>query len=143
MTDHNQLAMTLADQSVVCRRIVKMADPGWQKSALSPGEAVDNVSQWANEGDGAQPTLRHGAIGAGIGGLGTLLVSKLLGRKWKDALWDSILGAGVGGLGGAGYKVLSDSGGSPLSGLGEGLHTATATMSSSCWDRSRCRRRSS
>ena len=72
----------------------------------------DAVSAWANGGvEGPlgewSPTVRHGAIGAGLGGLAALIISKLKGRKWKDALWDSVLGAGIGGLGGAGYKLMS------------------------------------
>lgn len=55
-----------------------------------------------------QPYINRAGIGAGVGGLGTLLVSKLMGRKWKDALWDSLIGAGVGGVAGAGSKFLPD-----------------------------------
>ena len=120
-----QLVTYLAKQAVVRRPVVQSANPGLRNRMLtvmikaaapeitpagSP-ESPPESSSWANRADSAfgdwSPALRHGAIGAGVGGLGTLMVSKLMGRKWKDALWDSLLGAGVGGLAGAGSKLLS------------------------------------
>ena len=128
-----QLAAYLAEQSIVRRPVVKQADPGLQtrmftamqnvkaaessvvdratgaitSAGRSAGDFLSNLPNWANAAGKNDSILRHGAIGAGVGGLGTLLISKLMGRKWKDALWDALLGAGVGGAGGAGYELLS------------------------------------
>ncbi len=64
-------------------------------------QTVKLASSWS---DYAAPT----ATGAGIGGLGTLLVSKALGRSTSDALKDSLWGAGAGAAAGLGYKAIPD-----------------------------------